>query len=128
VHYTFKEFLTPPNDVAAAAFLLARCAGKDKYFTVVDTVFRSQEEMFSGAETPRDVLLKIAQSSGMTEQQFTACISDETALKALNERIDKAVKVDKISSTPTFVINGKTVKEGEISLAELDAAVAQASR
>ena len=128
VHYTFKEFLTPPNDVAAAAFLLARCAGKDKYFTVVDTVFRSQQEMFSGAETPRDVLLKIAQSSGMTEQQFTACISDETALKALNERIDKAVKVDKISSTPTFVINGKTVKEGEISLAELDAAVAQASR
>src|SRR4051812_29860044 len=35
VHYTLKEFLTPPENVAAAGFLLARCAGKDKYFTVL---------------------------------------------------------------------------------------------
>ena len=128
VHYTFKEFLTPPNDVAAASFLLARCAGKDKYFTVVDSVFRSQEQMFGGAETPRDVLLRIAQSAGMTEQQFNACVGDEAALKALNARVEKAMRTDKINSTPTFVINGKTVKEGEISLAELDAAIAAAAR
>ncbi|MDP3175257.1 MAG: DsbA family protein [Phenylobacterium sp.] len=128
VHYTFKEFLTPPNDVAAASFLLARCAGKDKYFTVLDTIFRSQQEMFGGAETPRDVLLRIAQSSGMSEQQFTACVGDEASLKALNERVDKAIKVDKINSTPTFLIDGKKIKEGEISLTELDAAVAAAGK
>ncbi|MDB5447797.1 MAG: dsbA, partial [Phenylobacterium sp.] len=33
VNYTLREFLTPPEEVAAAGFLLARCAGKDKYFT-----------------------------------------------------------------------------------------------
>ena len=127
VHYTFKEFLTPPNEVAAAGFLTARCAGKDKYFNVTDAIFHAQQEMFTTGDM-RGVLLRIAQSAGLTEEQFNACITDEAALKALNERVEKAVKVDKINSTPTFVINGKKVKEGEISLAELDAAVAEASK
>ena len=127
VHYTFKEFLTPPNEVAAAGFLTARCAGKDKYFNVTDAIFHAQQEMFTTGDM-RGVLLRIAQSAGLTEEQFNACITDEAALKALNERVEKAIKVDKINATPTFVINGKKVTEGEVSLAELDAAVAEASK
>src|SRR5512144_1919161 len=42
VHYTLKEMLTEPMQVAAAGFMMARCAGPQKYFTVVDQVFRSQ--------------------------------------------------------------------------------------
>jgi len=42
VRYTLREMLTPPAEVAAAGFLLARCAGPAKYFGVVDAVFRSQ--------------------------------------------------------------------------------------
>lgn len=125
VHYTFKEFLTPPVEVAAAAFLTARCAGKDKYFSVLDAVFHSQEEMFTTGDM-RGVLLRVAQSAGMTEPQFNACITDEAALKALNARVEKASKEQKITSTPTFQINGKTFKEGEATLAEFDAAIAAA--
>ena len=32
VHYVLKEFSTGDAPVAAAGFLLARCAGKEKYF------------------------------------------------------------------------------------------------
>jgi protein-disulfide isomerase len=127
VHYTFKEFLTPPAEVAAAGFLTARCAGKDKYFGVVDSIFHAQQEMFTTGDM-RGSLLRVAQSAGMTEEQFNKCITDEAGLKALNERVEKAVRDDKVTATPTFVINGKKVKEGEISLAELDAAVAEASK
>lgn len=127
VHYTFKEFLTPPAEVAAAGFLTARCAGKDKYFAVIDSLFHAQQEMFTSGDM-RGGLLRVAQSAGMTEEQFNKCVADEAALKALDARVEKAVKEDKITSTPTFVINGKTIKEGEISLAELDAAVAAASK
>lgn len=127
VHYTFKEFLTPPNEVAAAGFLTARCAGKDKYFNVTDAIFHAQQEMFTTGDM-RGVLLRVAQSAGMTEEQFNACITDEAALKALNERVEKSIKVDKVNATPTFVMNGKKIKEGDISLAELDAAVAEASK
>ena len=127
VHYTFKEFLTPPAEVAAAGFLTARCAGKDKYFGVIDSLFHAQQEMFTSGDM-RGSLLRVAQSAGMTEEQFNKCVADEAALKALNDRVEKAVREDKITSTPTFVMNGKKIKEGEISLAELDAAVAEASK
>ena len=126
VHYTFKEFLTPPENVAAASFLLARCAGKDeKYFQVLDSVFKNQTEMFQSGDF-RGGLLRIAQSAGMTEDQFAKCISDEAANKALSARVQKHITEDKISSTPTFVVNGEKIKEGEITMPELDAAMAKA--
>lgn len=127
VHYTLKEFLTPPNELAAAGFLTARCAGKDKYFTVVDAIFRSQQEIFQTGDM-RGVLLRVAQSAGLTEAQFNACITDEDALKALNARVERAVKQDKITGTPSFFINGKSVASGEVSLEVLEKAVAEASK
>ncbi|HPA37613.1 MAG TPA: thioredoxin domain-containing protein [Phenylobacterium sp.] len=126
VHYTLKEFITAPPELAAAGFLTARCAGKDKYFSVLDAVFKAQAEMFQTGDI-RGPLLRIAQSSGMTEAQFNACITDEAALKALNDRVEKASKEQKISGTPTFFINGKEVASGEVTLEQLDAAVAAAS-
>jgi len=125
VNYTMKEFLTPPEEVAAAGFLVARCAGKDKYFTVLDAIFKNQAEMFQTGDY-RGVLLRIAQSAGMTEEQFNKCVADPEALKALNARVEKAQKEDKITGTPTLFVNGKKVGEGEVSLAQLDAAIAAA--
>jgi protein-disulfide isomerase len=127
VHYTFREFLTPPNEVAAAGFLIARCAGKEKYFSVIDSLFHSQQEMFTTGDM-RGVLLRVAQSAGMTEDKFNACVSDEAALKALNDRVQKAITVEKINATPTFIINGEKTKEGEMTMVELDEAVAKASK
>jgi protein-disulfide isomerase len=127
VYYTLKEFLTPPNELAAAGFLTARCAGKDKYFNVLDAIYHAQAEIFQTGDM-RGVLLRIAQGTGMTEKQFDACITDEKALKALNDRVDAGSKADKITGTPTFIVNGKTIASGEVSLAQLDAAIADASK
>ena len=127
VHYTLKEFLTPPVEMAAAGFLTARCAGKDKYFSVLDAVYHSQQEMFQSGDI-RGPLLRIAQSAGMTESQFNACITDETALKALNARVEKAGREDKITGTPTFVVNGKQVASGEVTLQQLDTAITEAGK
>lgn len=122
VKYVFREFPTAPAQVAAAGFLVARCAGKDKYFQVVDAIMRGQNEIFAG--DARGVLLRTAQSAGMTEQQFNACVTDEKALEQFNKRADDAVKAG-VRSTPSFVVNGK-MYEGEQPLAALDAAIAEA--
>jgi protein-disulfide isomerase len=127
VHYTLHEFLTPPEAVAVAGFLTARCAGKDKYFAVIDALFRSQEEMYKTGDA-RGTLLKVAQSAGMSEDQFNKCVSDEAANKAIADRVERAQKDKGITSTPTFFLNGKKVKEGEMTLQELEAAVAEASK
>ena len=60
--------------------------------------------------------------AGMDEAQFTSCVTDEKALKALNDRVTKYQADAKITGTPTFVINGKELT-GEQSLAALDAAI-----
>jgi protein-disulfide isomerase len=130
VHYVYREFLTEPVQVASASFLMARCAGKDKYFSVLDSVYHSQEEMFTTGDY-RGVLLRIAQSAGMDEAQFNACVTNEDSLKALNARVEKYQKEANITGTPTFMVNGKKVggeDGGEVSLAQLDAAIAEAEK
>ncbi len=122
VYYKFREFLTPPEPVAAAGFLLARCAGKDKYFSVVEAIFRGQPELFQTGDA-HGFMLRIAQSAGLSEAQFNACEQNEAAIKALANRVDQAVTKDQISGTPTFIINGKTLGSGEITLATFDAAL-----
>ena len=122
IHYVFREFLTPPVPVAAAAFVLARCAGKDKYFQVVEAVFRSQEEMFATQDS-RTPLLRIAKSMGMTEDSFNTCLSDTAALDGVQKRADRGVTEDKIEGTPTFIVNGKQVASGETTMEVLAKAI-----
>ncbi len=126
VRYVLREFLTAPAEVAAAGFLTARCAGDDKYFAVVDSIFRAQPEMFRTQDW-RGTLLRVAQSAGLTETQFNACINDADAIKALNARVEQGIK-DGVDATPYFLVNGKPLAAGEKTLAQLDAAIAEAKR
>ena len=89
-----------------AGFLTARCAGPDKYYPVVDAIFRDQTE-YPEREV-RCGLLRVAQSAGMTEDQFTKCISDDKASQALQKRADRMGK-DGINGTPAFIMNGKVL-------------------
>jgi protein-disulfide isomerase len=49
-------------------------------------------------------------------------VSDEKAIQALNDRVEKHNK-EGVNSTPTFVINGKKMEPGYHSLDELDAMI-----
>ena len=127
VHYVLKEFSTGDAPVAAAGFLLARCAGKDKYFQVVDAVFRQEADLLETDRNAdkRDRLVKVAQSAGIPETQFDTCTSDDAALKAFNDRVEAAAKQYNIDSTPTFIINGKSLT-GYQDMPAMDKAIADA--
>ena len=125
VNYVFHEFYTPPVPFAAGGFLVARCAGPGKYFDVLDAIFHGQSAIYASGDF-RGGLEKIALSTGMSEKQFTDCIGDDKALKAMNARVQQAEK-DGINSTPTFVINGTKI-EGEQTMAKLDDAIAKANQ
>ncbi|HEX3886222.1 MAG TPA: DsbA family protein [Phenylobacterium sp.] len=123
IHYVFREMLVgqgPEIAVASAGFLLARCAGKDKYFAVTDAIFNSQEQAF---EAPRETLLNVAKSVGMSDDAFNKCITDDKAMQALNDRVEHHNRDDHVNSTPTFVINGKSLEPGYHTLDEIDAAI-----
>jgi protein-disulfide isomerase len=109
VRYVFREMLTPPEQFAGIAFLVARCAGPDKYFPVLDEVFHQQAAIYESGDLPGG-LLKIADKFGLSKEQVSACTADEKAVQALNDRVNKAAH-DGFNSTPTFVI-GSTRIEG----------------
>jgi protein-disulfide isomerase len=124
VRYVFREFITQPPQLAVAGTLMARCAGKDKYFTVIDAVFHGQEEIFRTGDI-RGVLLPIAQSAGLSEEAFMACVSDEKAIKALNDKVQKYATEAKIEGTPTFFFNDDKYGNG-LTMAQIDEAYAKA--
>jgi protein-disulfide isomerase len=121
VRYAFREFLTPPVEFAAAGFLLARCAGRAKYFSVLDAIFHAQADIYANGD-PQGHLLKIAQANGLDEKAMDACLADPTTLSALNTRVDRYVDRDGVHGTPTFLING-TRLGGEQTVESLSAAI-----
>lgn len=124
--FVLRELTTGDPALAAAGFMVARCAGPDKYFAVVDGVFQRQADMLAPGASRGDILAAVAKSAGMTDQAFQACLTTQANLDALNERTARHVK-DGVDSTPTFFVNGTRI-DGEVPLDQLAAAVRAAAR
>lgn len=112
VRYVFREFPTPPADIAAAGFLIARCAGEDKYFDVIHEIMASQREWQAGV-APRSTLVRVAAGAGLSEQEFQACVSDEDAIKAMDARVKAGIDAG-VTGTPTFIVNGTRVIDSSL--------------
>ncbi|QTC90037.1 DsbA family protein [Brevundimonas goettingensis] len=125
VRYVFREFPTAPLPVAAAGFLVARCAGDDKYFDVIHEIMASQAEIFGGTP-PRTTLLRIAQGAGLSEAQFEACVTDTKAAEALDKRVKAGIDAG-VDGTPSFFVNGEKVADPSLASlsAKIDAALAK---
>jgi protein-disulfide isomerase len=107
VRFIFREF--PFDKVAAAAFMLARCAGKDggsdRYMAVVETLFAKQDQW--AVNEPRAPLENIAKQFGFTDDTFKACLTNQKVLDDIEAVRNRAVEKLGVNSTPTFFVNGK---------------------
>ena len=126
IRYVYREFLTEPRDVSAAGILLARCSGKENYFKVVDEIMKAQGEMFGDGTTTNalPVLKRIGASVGIKDDAFNKCITDEKGLARIQDNVDKYLKEDDITGTPTFFINGKRFERKTGTIADFDEAFA----
>jgi protein-disulfide isomerase len=118
VRYTLKEMLTEPVQVAAAGFLMARCAGPGKYFKVVDEVFRSQPRWQTGNIKP--ILQEIGAANGVDAAKFDACLQDQAAIDGVTARARRAAEQDGVSGTPTLFVNGKRLDNVPLTAAQMD--------
>ena len=123
VRYVFREIPTPPAEVAVAGFLMARCAGPDKYFDVVHELLASQQQMMGD---PRATLFRVGNGAGLSNERVQQCITDEAGLVAADERA-QAARAAGVEGTPTFFVNGtKVVTPGSqsgTSMADLSQAI-----
>jgi protein-disulfide isomerase len=116
--YILREF--PLDPLAAGAFMLARCAGKDKYFPLVETLFQQQRTW--AVQKPIEPLFAIAKQAGFTQQSFDACLQDQKMLDAIEWVRARGADKFRVDSTPTFFINGKIYK-GALSIEDLAKAI-----
>jgi protein-disulfide isomerase len=118
VRFILREF--PLDGLAAAAFMLARCAGPDKYYPMVETLFAQQAKW--AVRNPLEPLMAIAKQAGFTQQSFEACINNKDQLNKVQQVRDRASQKFKVKATPTFFINGE-LHEGGMSIEDLDKAI-----
>ena len=116
VRFILREF--PLDPLATAGFMLARCAGNDKYYPVVDLLF-SQQKNWAFSNKPVEALLSLVKQAGFSQESFEACLKNQQIYDAVNAVRDRAAQKLGVNSTPTFFINGQ-VQRGALSVEELD--------
>jgi protein-disulfide isomerase len=111
VRFIFREF--PLDALAAAGFMLARCAGNDKFMPIVETLFAKQQDWV--VQQPIEPLKAIAKQFGFTEESFNQCLANQKVLNDIQAVRDRAAEKLGVNSTPTFFVNGKRLV-GDVSI------------
>jgi protein-disulfide isomerase len=103
VRLVFRDF--PLDNLALTASVVARCAGRERYFPFVDALFASQNK-WARDRNPMAALSRIARLGGMSQADFDSCLKKkEVAEKVLEQRLE-ADKTYGVRSTPTIIVNG----------------------
>lgn len=114
----FREF--PLDGLAARASMLARCAGPDRYFPMIDVMFQTQPTWVVEGPEALDHLLQLARQAGFSKEKFDACLADKDLFKKIVDERQRANDKFQVDSTPTFFVNGKRMS-GEHQLKDFEA-------
>jgi protein-disulfide isomerase len=111
VRFILREF--PLDPLAAAGFMLARCAGDDKRNAIVDLLF-AQQKNWAFTDKPLEALAALLKQTGMSQKTFDACLQNNDLRDKVYKVHDRAADKFGVTATPTFFINGKK-ERGEIT-------------
>jgi len=110
----FSDF--PLNAPAFHATLSARCIADDtKYFNYIQALFEEQDKWAYDVGYLSFLKSKAAQY-GLNEAAFDACLGNEELQKGVMERVRENQTKHGLTSTPSFVINGKEKVTGSLPL------------
>ena len=107
IKFVFREVYFDKYGMWAS--LVARCAGKDKFFGLTDMILKTQNK-WARAENDLAIvgeLRKLGRLAGLGEEQLQSCLEDGVKLRALVGWYKENATRDKIKSTPSFIIDGQ---------------------
>jgi len=107
VRIVFHDF--PLDNLAFAAAMIARCAGPKRHFELFDRLYHSQDN-WARSEKPRAALVAIARFSGLSVEDVDQCLNSDELAKGIQSTSQNAQDLYSISSTPTFILNGKKIQ------------------
>jgi protein-disulfide isomerase len=102
VRFIFREF---PRDVLdMAAFALARCADKDKYFPMIEALFQQRDNWV--VKVPMEPLFAIAKQAGLTQQSIEACLTNQKVQEGIEWVGNRADEKLGVHAVPVTFYNG----------------------
>jgi protein-disulfide isomerase len=120
VKFVFRDYPIH-GEADVAAYVIARCAGPDKFFDVIDDLFENQEGIVQAAQVGalRPMLKTVGQRHGIeTDEEFEACLSNGKLREDMAAVYQSAEQFN-VTGTPTFVLDGKMRNfEGDFRSAE----------
>lgn len=103
----FRDF--PFDQWALRAAMMARCAPQERYYPLLDVLFKSQSQ-WASAKDPAAALTQIGKLAGLSDATIKACWEDQKlADGVLNSRME-GQNAHKVESTPTFILNDGAAK------------------
>lgn len=127
IGFTYREVYFDRYGLWAS--MVARCGGEEKFFGITDLIYKGQSEWVRAGEPAAIVeeLRKIGRLAGIENDTLEACLQDGTKAQTLVAWWEENQKADDITSTPSFIIDGK--KYSNMPYAEMkeiiDAALAE---
>lgn len=119
LRFILREF--PLDPLAVAGFMLARCAGDDKYYPITDLLFDKQQQ-WAFVDKPLDALSQLMKQAGFTQENFESCLKNQKIYDGVIAERGRGEKLG-VSSTPTFFVNGK-LQRGALSIEDFDTILA----
>lgn len=107
VRFIYRHF--PTSAAATRGAVAAQCAGTNKYYAMLDTLFHTVGD-WSRAKDVDAALVGYASFVGLDEKSFKACLGDPQQTQSVKKEQQLAVDKYDVRGTPTFLINKKIVR------------------
>ncbi|MBT4922002.1 MAG: DsbA family protein, partial [Rickettsiales bacterium] len=104
VRFVLRDF--PLDEPSLRAAQLSRCVGDTSYEALSKTLFEQRQNWAYGKDFP-EKLENIAKIVGISGDDFHACIGDKQLEEQILDYRYEVSQAYNISSTPSFIINGK---------------------
>ncbi len=121
IRYTWRDY--PLDQVALTAAMVARALPAERYEPFISALLASQDRWaFARGVNSTEELAKYAALAGMSRETFNGAVGDAGLKRAILTAQEDAEKTNKVTSTPSFVINGK-LTAGAVSYGDFEKAV-----
>jgi protein-disulfide isomerase len=101
--FVYRDFYLDPTSLRGA--MVARCAGDERYFAVLDVIYRSQQT-WGRASDPWSAMQKVLRDAGLAQSLIDACLASAGLDAGVTAIRQEGATTYGINGTPTFIVNG----------------------
>jgi len=120
VKYVFRPFPAASPEIATTGHKLALCADRDKFFKNIKLQFDRQSQIYEMGSKPgglRQAYVSLAKSSGLSEEEFFACLSNPEVAARYDAFTQLGIDQG-VGGTPSFFVNGKKTSGSDLETLE----------